>query len=99
VATTAPFQFRGRAPTSAATIAGFDLATALDHAGGDRDLLDELLTIFAEDAPVQMDSIQRAVDSGDASELMRAAHTLQGSLKVFGAMTAASVAQDLEAGS
>jgi len=83
-------------PASAAASAGFDLATALDHAGGDRDLLDELLTIFAEDAPVQMDAIRRAIDSGDAPELMRAAHTLKGSLKVFGAMTAAGVAQDLE---
>jgi PAS domain S-box-containing protein len=85
------------APASPAAFAGFDLATALDHTGGDRELLDELLTIFAEDAPVRMDAIRRAIELGDAPELMREAHTLKGSLKVFGAMTAAGVAQDLEA--
>jgi two-component system, sensor histidine kinase and response regulator len=85
------------APASPAALAGFDLATALDHADGDRELLDELLIIFAQDAPGQMDAIRRAIDRGDAPELMRGAHTLKGSLRVLGATTAASVAQDLEA--
>jgi two-component system sensor histidine kinase/response regulator len=84
-------------PASPAAWAEIDLATALDYAGGDRELLDQLLTIFAHDAPVRMDAIRRAIDSGDAPEVMREAHTLKGSLRLFGAMTAASVAQELEA--
>jgi PAS domain S-box-containing protein len=75
----------------------FDLATALSFVGGDRDLLDELLAIFTKDAPAQMDAIREAIAAGDAAELMRAAHTLKGSLKVLGAVSAAGLAQRLEA--
>ncbi|TMK31744.1 MAG: response regulator [Actinobacteria bacterium] len=75
---------------------GFDFSAALSYVGGDRALLDELLAIFAEDAPVRMDAIRRAIASGDAQELMREAHTLKGALKVLGAAAAAGLAQDLE---
>jgi CheY-like chemotaxis protein len=76
--------------------AGFDFSAALSYVGGDRALLDELLGIFAEDAPVRMDAIRRAIASGDAQELMREAHTLKGALKVLGASAAAGLALDLE---
>jgi two-component system, sensor histidine kinase and response regulator len=85
------------APTSSAACRGFDLATALGHAGGDRELLDELLTIFTQETPSRMDAIRRGIESGDAPEVVREAHTLKGALKLFGAVTAAGVAQDLEA--
>jgi two-component system sensor histidine kinase/response regulator len=85
------------APASPAEWTDIDLATALDHTGGDRELLDELLTVFAQDTPGRMDAIRRAIDRGDAPEVMREAHTLKGSLRLFGAVTAAGVAQDLEA--
>ncbi|PYN39642.1 MAG: hypothetical protein DMD95_24060 [Candidatus Rokuibacteriota bacterium] len=77
--------------------AGFDLTAALNYVGGDRELLDELLGIFAEDAPVRMEAIRRAIAGGDTPELMREAHTLKGSLKVIGATTAAGLAEGLEA--
>ena len=77
--------------------AGFDLTAALHYVGGDRELLDELLGIFAEDAPVRMEAIQRAIAGGDTPELMREAHTLKGALKVIGATTAAGLAEGLEA--
>jgi two-component system sensor histidine kinase/response regulator len=84
-------------PASPGAWTDIDLAVALDYAGGDRELLGELLTIFAEETPFRMDAIRRAIDRGDAREMMREAHTLKGSLKLFGAVTAAGVAQDLEA--
>ena len=77
--------------------AGFDLTAALTYVGGDRELLDELLGIFAEDAPVRMEAIRRAIAGGDIPELTREAHTLKGALKVIGATTAAGLAQGLEA--
>ena len=77
--------------------AGFDLTAALNYVGGDRELLDELLGIFAEDAPVRMEAIRRAIAGGDTPELMREAHTLKGALKVIGATTAAGLAEGLEA--
>jgi CheY-like chemotaxis protein/HPt (histidine-containing phosphotransfer) domain-containing protein len=75
---------------------GFDFFVALSHVGGDRALLDELLDIFAEDAPVRMDTIRGAIAGGDVQVLMREAHTLKGVLKVLGATAAAGLALDLE---
>ncbi len=66
------------------------------YVGGDRELLDELLAIFAKDAPAQLEAIRRAIAEADAAELMRVAHALKGSLKVLGATTAAGLAQHLE---
>ena len=84
------------APSDPPREAGFDFTAALTYVGGDRALLDELLAIFAEDAPVRMEAIRRALAAGDAQELMREAHTLKGALKVLGAAAAAGLALDLE---
>ena len=81
----------------AAPEAGFDFTAALNYVGGDRALLDELLGIFVEDAPVRMETIRRAIAGRDAAELTREAHTIKGALKVIGATTAAGLAQGLEA--
>jgi PAS domain S-box-containing protein len=84
------------APGEPAVGAGFDFSAALSYVGGDRALLDELLVIFAEDAPVRMDAIRKAIAGSDAQELMREAHTLKGALKVLGAAAAAGLALELE---
>jgi two-component system, sensor histidine kinase and response regulator len=85
------------APADVTPDAAFDSAVALNYVGGDRELLDELLTIFTQDAPTRLEAIRRALAAnGDATELVREAHTLKGSLKVIGAMPAARLAQDLE---
>jgi PAS domain S-box-containing protein len=84
------------AASAPATAGGFDLETALAYVDGDRDLLDELLGIFAEDTPTRMEKIRGAIAAGDPAELMREAHTLKGPLKALGATTAAQLAQDLE---
>ncbi len=81
----------------AAPEAGFDFTAALNYVGGDRALLDELLGIFVEDAPVRMETIRRAIAGREAAELTREAHTIKGALKVIGATTAAGLAQGLEA--
>jgi len=77
--------------------AGFDFSAALNYVGGDRALLDELLGIFVEDAPVRMEAIRRAIAGREAADLTREAHTIKGALKVIGATTAAGLAQGLEA--
>jgi two-component system, sensor histidine kinase and response regulator len=83
--------------SDAAPEAGFDFSAALNYVGGDRELLDELLGIFVEDAPIRMKAIRHAIGNAEATELTREAHTLKGSLKVIGATTAAGLAQGLEA--
>jgi len=77
--------------------AGFDFSAALNYVGGDRELLDELLGIFVEDAPIRMKALRHAIGNAEATELTREAHTLKGALKVIGATTAAGLAQGLEA--
>jgi CheY-like chemotaxis protein/HPt (histidine-containing phosphotransfer) domain-containing protein len=83
--------------SEAAPEAGFDFTPALNYVGGDRELLDELLGIFVEDAPVRMEAIRKAIAAGEPAELTREAHTIKGSLKVIGATTAAGLAQGIEA--
>jgi two-component system sensor histidine kinase/response regulator len=93
----APAKDQVAAPADVTPGAPFDSAVALNYVGGDRELLDELLTIFTQDAPTRLEAIRRALAAnGDATELVREAHTLKGSLKVIGAMPAARLAQDLE---
>ena len=75
---------------------GFDFTAALKYVGDDRELLDELLGIFAEDAPLRIEAIRQAIAGGNTTELMREAHTLKGALKVLGATTASGLAMALE---
>ena len=92
-----PGEPRGPAGSGVATAESFDLSTALAYVGDDRELLDDLLGIFAQDAPGQIGAIRRDIAAGAAADLMRDAHTLKGPLRVLGATAAAQLAQDLEA--
>jgi signal transduction histidine kinase/DNA-binding response OmpR family regulator/HPt (histidine-containing phosphotransfer) domain-containing protein len=74
-----------------------DEAAALAYAGGDRQLLGELLGIFLADCPGQLQALRDAAAGSDPAALMRAAHTLSGSLRVLGAAAAAELVGRLEA--
>jgi len=56
-----------------------NLAAALDRVEGDRELLDELIHLFAEECPKNMEEIRRACAGRDAHVLERLAHTVKGS--------------------
>src|SRR2546428_2790048 len=71
---------------------GFDFTAALQYVGGDQELLDELLGIFIEDAPIRVEAIRQAIATSDVTLLKREAHTLKGALKGIGATTAAGLA-------
>jgi len=93
-------RFSGEAPTPPerdAAEPAFDESAALEHAGGDRELLTELLGIFADDGPGHLRALREAIAASDPAALMRAAHTLKGSLRVLGAGPAAALAEQLEA--
>jgi two-component system sensor histidine kinase/response regulator len=75
----------------------FDEASALAYAGGDRQLLSELLGIFVADCPGQLQALRAAGVGSDPAALMRAAHTLSGSLRVLGATAAIALVGPLEA--
>ena len=90
----------GEAPGPAEVVEtspALDEVAALAHAGDDRQLLGELLGIFLEDGPGHLQALRDAVAGSDPAALMRAAHTLTGSLRVLGAAGAIALVGPLEA--
>jgi len=78
-------------------VPAFDESAALEYVGGDRELLSELIGIFAVDGVEYLHALQEAMAASDPAALMRAAHTLKGSLRVLGARRAAELSAQLEA--
>ncbi len=68
----------------------------MEQTGGSIETLKEIVELFATESAKLMKRIQDAIAIQDASGLQRAAHTLKGSIRVFGAERAATVAQRLE---
>ncbi|MFC4973110.1 PAS-domain containing protein [Halomonas beimenensis] len=85
-----PSQDRGTTPC-------LDWQAALDALDGNRELLDEMVEMFLEEAPRLMTEIDAALAAGEARDLRRAAHTLKGSARVVGGLAAGEAAQHLEA--
>jgi len=74
-----------------------DLAAHLRRAtGGDQKLLRSLVETFLADAPKNISTLRRALARKDARALATAAHSLKGSLGIFGADCAAAAARNLQ---
>lgn len=73
-----------------------DWAVAMDAVGGDADLLREVVAAFVVEGRELLEKIKQAVASNNAQVLERAAHTLKGSLRYFGANQASDLARELE---
>jgi HPt (histidine-containing phosphotransfer) domain-containing protein len=69
----------------------------LASVGGDRAFLAELIDELLDDAPRQLATLRAAVTAGDAESARRAAHTLKGNARTFGAAELASPCQEAEA--
>jgi HPt (histidine-containing phosphotransfer) domain-containing protein len=65
--------------------------------GGDESFLAELVGEFLEDAPRQLEALRTGLENGDAEVVRRAAHTLKGNGRTFGAEELASLSQQVEA--
>jgi signal transduction histidine kinase/CheY-like chemotaxis protein/HPt (histidine-containing phosphotransfer) domain-containing protein len=74
----------------------FNRDEALRNVGGDDAILAEMVELFATECPKQMAAIAAANEAGDRAALSRAAHTLKGSVSLFGAEQAKAAAQRLE---
>jgi two-component system sensor histidine kinase/response regulator len=74
-----------------------DRAAALAWVDNDLRLLRSLVELFLEECPGLLAVIRTAIEGADAAALSRAAHTLKGSVGVFGAGAAVAAAQRLEA--
>jgi CheY-like chemotaxis protein len=63
---------------------------------GEPDLLDELIEMFFDDVPSQLEALQEAVEVGDAHSVERVAHTLKGSCGNMGATRMAAICAELQ---
>jgi len=74
----------------------WDPVHALAKMDGDESLLRELVQIFLDEAPKQLATLQRAIETGDLDAIERTAHSLKGELSCLGLADAAHKARDLE---
>jgi len=84
------------AAVESAALSRFDPAAAAARLGGDRRLLREMLGLFLGESPAMLAAVERAVASGDAGALRRAAHALKGSVANFAAPRPVEAARVLE---
>ncbi len=66
------------------------------QAGGDSDLLPEIIALFQRGTPVILRRMHAALDAGDAAVLRGAAHELKGSSRSLGARPLAALCEALE---
>lgn len=74
----------------------WDRELALERAGGEHELLGELVQIFREATPALLGEIRAGVGCGDTVQIERASHKLKGSLGALAATPAAHAALLLE---
>ncbi|MBM3242137.1 response regulator [Candidatus Poribacteria bacterium] len=74
----------------------FDQTAALDRVDGDAELLMELVEAFFKEYPELLSQVRTSIAQGDSQTLMRAAHTIKGSVGIFVAKPAFEAAFKLE---
>ncbi|MEE4296237.1 MAG: response regulator [Wenzhouxiangella sp.] len=73
-----------------------DWKGAVQHSGGDEDLLREVLTAFLPEIPDHFSNLKEAQAKQDREALQRHAHTLKGLCATFGMSAASETAKALE---
>ncbi len=94
--TQSPDQPASSEPLPPASPLDFDRAQALEQAGGDAGLLEEMIAAFVTEYSPLMADIRDAIACGDARQLHFAAHTLKGAARALAAPTASGAAERLE---
>ena len=72
------------------------MTSALERLDGDRDLLEEIVRLFADGCPGNIIEIRQAFEAGDAPLLHRLAHTIKGAALSVGAVSVSAAALALE---
>ena len=73
-----------------------DMEKTLETVDGDRDLLNELVRVFLEDAPKYLNNIKEGLERRDSEVVRISAHTLKGMASIFSAEPARKAAEYLE---
>jgi signal transduction histidine kinase/CheY-like chemotaxis protein len=84
------------APPRPEPVIAFDKAVLLHRLGGDEELLHEMVQLFLEALPAQLQELRAALVGLDATKLATTAHSLKGAVGNFGATPAWELAQQLE---
>jgi two-component system, sensor histidine kinase and response regulator len=86
----------GSLPGTAAAGPPVDLTTAKASVGGDRGLLEELISMFRNDWRTRFNAIRQALQAGDVRTACQATHTLKSALSALGAHAALTLTLQLE---
>lgn len=73
-----------------------ELETALQRLDGDMELYQELLHLFLEDTPIQLEILEQGLDKGDIELVSRQAHSLKSASGSIGANVLYSTAASCE---
>jgi len=73
-----------------------DWVKALKAAGGDSQLLAEVVEVFSGEGPRLLADLRQAAAAKNADTVRRAAHTLKGSLRMLGHQRAMTLAEEIE---
>jgi two-component system, sensor histidine kinase and response regulator len=84
------------APSAVLTGGHVDFERLKEFVGGDAELLAEVVQIFLDDAPVNLESAARGISDANSGAVETSAHRLKGSLSTMGAEAAAETADLLE---
>jgi signal transduction histidine kinase/CheY-like chemotaxis protein/HPt (histidine-containing phosphotransfer) domain-containing protein len=90
----APLSAALRAPHADADI--LDRAAILARVGHDSQLLKDIVAVYFDESPRLLEGVRSAVETGDASKLKVAAHTLKGAVSNFSTWPAFEAALRLE---
>lgn len=74
----------------------FDVNSLMERISGDKELFEELVTLFTEDTPKHFASIKNAYKNKDVDVIQHIAHSIKGSSGNFGASSMQKVALSLE---
>jgi len=74
----------------------FDKAGALDRMDDDMELFNSIIEIFLDDIPIQIQSLQEAVDKNDVPLVQRQAHIIKGASGNVGAVTLQKASYQME---
>jgi CheY-like chemotaxis protein len=93
------FSSRGDRPINGGPVspAAHDWSTALEHVGGDYELLQDLIRLFLVEWPKWRAELEQALAGQDAVVVRRLAHTVKGALEQFAAYGTLTIAERLEA--
>lgn len=76
--------------------AGVDLDALARRLGGNRGLIGDLIAIFLEEGPKNLEAIQTGIRRKDSEMIRLAGHMLKGSLSYFGTKQAIGLASQIE---